>query len=739
MEVTQEQQLFYSNSLEYLFDECRRIELLLHISLQKHLKKNHAENGNFQNLFISDEEIQRIVQEPFKRTHEQSPETEGLKEQYHRLVKEIEEKRNNTIARKQFLSLFVLQNIFNLSPFELDVLVLCLLPDVHKKYERILGYLQDDITQKRPTIGFISDVFSSSLESRMQVFRYFFEKTHLFKYEILKQAMVRDNDQGISSRALKVDERIIHYLFEVNGPDPLLAPFATLKMPEVEMNNGRLDTVEKEGLQGIIKRYLKAKGERRKLFINLSGNDEGGKRFTAGALCREAGLALLIVDLAEVMKTQSPIDTLLKTIFREGILQPAAIYFEGIEHLSSEDDKSQTFKKTFFKIANELSWITFFGGAYNQLAKESTLNQNIFINSVHHAPDSYARRDIWKDVLDKESINVTDTDLHSLASKFRFTGGQIVDAVSSTKNIAWPKNGSSGNITIESLYEGCRLQSNHKLSAMAQRVTSNYTWGDIILTAERLAYLKEISNYIKYKDVVYDRWGFNKKLFLGKGLNILFSGPSGTGKTMAAGVIASDLGLELYKIDLSFVVSKYIGETEKNLSKVFKDAETSNAILFFDEADALFGKRSEIKDAHDRYANIEVNYLLQKMEEHEGMVIMATNLSKNIDMAFLRRMQFVVEFPFPDEREREHIWRGVFPESAPMASDIDYRFLSDRLKITGGTIKNIALNSAFYAAKESSAIGMSHVMLAAKREFVKTGKSFLKSDLDPYYCLTEGK
>lgn len=229
MEAIQEQQLCYSNSLEHLFDECRRVELLLHISLQKHLKKNCAESGNFQNLFISDEEVQRISREPFRRTHEQSPETEELKKQYLGLVKEIEEKRNNTIAGKQFLSLPALQNIFDLTPFETDVLVLCLLPDIHKKYERILGYLQDDITQKRPTIGFVSDVFSSSIESRMQIFRYFFEDTRLFKYEILKQVETRENDQGISSKALKVDERIIHYLFEVNGLDASLAPFATLK------------------------------------------------------------------------------------------------------------------------------------------------------------------------------------------------------------------------------------------------------------------------------------------------------------------------------------------------------------------------------------------------------------------------------------------------------------------------------------------------------------------------------
>jgi SpoVK/Ycf46/Vps4 family AAA+-type ATPase len=237
--------------------------------------------------------------------------------------------------------------------------------------------------------------------------------------------------------------------------------------------------------------------------------------------------------------------------------------------------------------------------------------------------------------------------------------------------------------------------------------------------------------------MVYIDWGFDKKLSLGKGLNVLFSGPSGTGKTMAAEIIAKDARLDLYKIDLSSVVSKYIGETEKNLNKIFNEAETSNAILFFDEADALFGKRSEVKDAHDRYANIEIGYLLQKMEEYEGIVILATNLNGNIDDAFLRRMQFVIEFPFPDEKLRLQIWNRIFPKDAPLAEDINYKFFSERLKLAGGNIKNVALAAAFQAAEESCEIGMRQIMHATKREYQKIGKPFLRVDFEPYYKLIE--
>jgi SpoVK/Ycf46/Vps4 family AAA+-type ATPase len=206
---------------------------------------------------------------------------------------------------------------------------------------------------------------------------------------------------------------------------------------------------------------------------------------------------------------------------------------------------------------------------------------------------------------------------------------------------------------------------------------------------------------------------------------------------MAAEIIARDLGLDLYKIDLSTVVSKYIGETEKNLSRIFEEAETSNAILFFDEADALYGKRSEVKDSHDRYANIEINYLLQKLDEHEGIVILATNLNKNIDEAFLRRLHYAVNFPAPEKEERLLIWKGVFPAETPLADDVDFPFLAKQLNITGGSVKNIAVRAAFLAVQNSGAVHMEHIIRAAKREFQKMGRLCLESDFKQYYELVK--
>jgi SpoVK/Ycf46/Vps4 family AAA+-type ATPase len=376
-----------------------------------------------------------------------------------------------------------------------------------------------------------------------------------------------------------------------------------------------------------------------------------------------------------------------------------------------------------------MSWVTFISADALWMPAD-TDNGCRWYAFEFKLPGYLERRRIWTAALKNGTI--TEADIGDLSGRFKFTGNRI-------KNIVlYARQSLNGKeLTIQDIYDACRIQSNQRMSIYARKVTPHYVWKDIVLPEDKLRQLKEICSYIKHKHIVYFAWGFDKKLALGKGLNILFSGPSGTGKTMAADVIANEFNLDMYKIDLSSIVSKYIGETEKNLERIFNETSSGNMILFFDEADALFGKRSEVRDAHDRYANIEINYLLQKMEEHDGIVILATNLSKNIDEAFLRRMHFTIEFPFPDEKQRELIWRKIFPDGAPLSGDIDYRFLSEKLKFAGGNIRNIALTGAFLAAEESSDIDMRHIILAVKREMQKMGKLCVKGDFGRYYELIE--
>jgi hypothetical protein len=285
-----------------------------------------------------------------------------------------------------------------------------------------------------------------------------------------------------------------------------------------------------------------------------------------------------------------------------------------------------------------------------------------------------------------------------------------------------PGNGSlSGQV-----WDACLVNTRPRMDLLAQRLDPKATWEDIVLPDEVLLLLRQVADQVRWRSTVYDEWGFRQKMNRGLGINALFAGESGTGKTMAAEVLANELRLNLYRIDLSAVVSKYIGETEKNLRRLFDAAEDGGAILFFDEADALFGKRSEVKDSHDRYANIEVNYLLQRMEAYRGLAILATNLKSSLDHAFVRRLRFIVNFAFPDARQRKVIWQKVFPPRTPLA-ELDYERLA-RFNLTGGSIHNIALNAAFLAAQQDMAVSMPLILTAARTEFRKLERPIREAD-----------
>jgi SpoVK/Ycf46/Vps4 family AAA+-type ATPase len=277
---------------------------------------------------------------------------------------------------------------------------------------------------------------------------------------------------------------------------------------------------------------------------------------------------------------------------------------------------------------------------------------------------------------------------------------------------------------------GAREASSSLLGELASRLPPAYRWEDLVVPERQLELLQSISAYLRHRDRVLSEWGYDKRVARTQGLKVLFAGESGTGKTMSAQVLAAELGLEIFRVDLATIVSKYIGETEKNLDRIFAAADGSNAILFFDEADALFGKRSEVKDAHDRYANIEVAYLLQKMEQYEGLAVLASNLRSNIDEAFVRRLAFIVHFPFPEEAERRRIWGTIWPAATPLGADVDLDFLAAQFRLSGGNIKNVALSAAFHAAAcGDERVRMEHIFQATRREYQKLGKVLSDAEL----------
>jgi SpoVK/Ycf46/Vps4 family AAA+-type ATPase len=338
-------------------------------------------------------------------------------------------------------------------------------------------------------------------------------------------------------------------------------------------------------------------------------------------------------------------------------------------------------------------------------------------------PDYDGRLQVWQQTLGLAGAGAVHEppvlELEGVANQFHFTPGQIEDVVATAHDLAYWEGEAVGE---DHLFTASRAHSNQRLGTLATKIRPRYGWHDIVLPEDTLQQLKEMVNMVVQRPVVYDQWGFDRKLALGKGLNALFAGESGTGKTMAADIMAGNLGLDLYKVDLSTLVSKYIGETEKNLNRIFTEASTSNAILFFDEADAIFGKRSEVKDSHDRYANIEISYLLQRMEAYDGVVILATNMRSNLDEAFTRRLHFIIEFPFPEARDREIIWRVNFPQETPIAPDVDYGLLARRFRLAGGNIRNIIMAAAFLAAEAGEAVGMTQLLHASRREYQKMGR-----------------
>jgi SpoVK/Ycf46/Vps4 family AAA+-type ATPase len=327
-------------------------------------------------------------------------------------------------------------------------------------------------------------------------------------------------------------------------------------------------------------------------------------------------------------------------------------------------------------------------------------------------PDLRARRTAWTAILTGAPALA-----HELAGRFRLTPGQIRAVAADVARVT-----QTALPTRDDWYSACRRASGQGLATVAEKLTPIHGWDDLVLDEHSRGTLLALRDQVVHRERVLDDWGLGTRIAGSRGLSALFAGPPGTGKTMAAAVVAADLGLDLYRVDLSRVVSKYIGETEKNLSRIFAEAHEANAVLLFDEADALFGKRTDVSDAHDRYANIEVSYLLQRMEHYEGITILASNLRHNMDEAFLRRLRFIVDFPFP---EPAHLRAG-----APLAADLDLPLLADRLAVSGGTIRNVVLSASFLAAAEDTAVGMDQLLRAARRELAKSDAVW-RSDMFP--------
>ncbi len=719
----------YTTNLEHLRDEFRRLDYLLEMAIQQfRSRRNSNIPTEFQGLHISDEEIDGLIA---NEQSEQSRTETPIRAM--QLWAEIQQRVAETQAENVTLRLPYLQQIFNLSLFETDLLLLTLAPELDLRYQKLYAYLQDDVTRKRPSVDLALRLFCYSLEERVKAREAFIRGSPLLDYNLLLlHDDPADRPSPLLSRSLKLDDRIAEFLLESDRPDSRLChpiPLAQRIIPQCHLHS----LVLPEAVKTVLEQLISLETIDVSWLCLLHGAAGTGKKACAEAVAWGRKRSLLLLDLPAMLKADVPFFTLLTVAFREARIYRSILYLDGWHELLADEPKFQIAVQLVEREIAQFPGLVFLGSRASWQPKDGWRYRFILIELP--LPDERSRLLLWQTHLNGSAIISPDVNLDYLASAFRFSGGQIQRAIAHAESQASWRLATNYTITTEDLLKGCRHESSRHLVSFARKITPKRVWQDLVLPKDILAQLQELCQQVRYRTKVYTDWGFERKLSLGKGAIALFTGNSGTGKTLSAEIIAKELELDLYKVDLSLVVSKYIGETEKNLSRVFAEAQASNAILFFDEADALFGKRSEIKDAHDRYANIEINYLLQRVEEYEGAIILASNFSKNIDDAFVRRLHFSIEFPFPDERDRLRIWRGIFPPQTPLAEEIDFEFLARKFKIAGGNIKNVALAAAFRAAEDSGVIRIEHLMLAMKREYQKLGKVCERTDFEQYYEL----
>jgi len=740
----------YKNSLEHIQEELQRLACLIHFQILKFRERGRGGSGSdhLGGLCIQDDEIDAILSEvsqaaPVPSSQEEDPAySRPLLDAYVTRTARISDRKAASAQEGTVLALERLKALFRLSAFDVDALLVFLAPEIDLRYEKLYAYLQDDVTQRRLSVACVLNLLCPSFEARLNARQRFTPVAPLMWHALLTPIPeLPGQAASLLAHSMKVDERIVQELLGVGLPDPRLLPLLRWEASHVpwerlvlsEEVKGRLEKMmgwlvaQRASLQG-------GQGRPEGTILYFHGAAGAGKQTVAGAVCQRLGLRLLVMDVERLLHGEIPFPTAVRLIFREVLLQQAALYVDHFDLLLVEEGKVRLLRKTFLEEMGHLTGLLFLSGREDWMP-EAPFTQNVFIRMAFPVPTETVRQSLWRAALDGSCV--PSLDVEALANRFCMGAGQIHHVVAAAKDLALGRDFASGPIGADDLQSACKAYFHQQVSALVTLVQPGRRWDEMVLPKTQMDQLRGMVSWVKYRNLVYKEWGFERRLSLGKGLNALFSGPSGTGKTMAAEVVAGELGLDLYKIDLSMIVSKYIGETEKNLGRVFQEARDSRAILFFDEADAIFGKRSEVKEAHDRYANIEIGYLLQKMEEHDGVVVLATNLSKNMDEAFLRRIQFTIEFPHPDAENRRRIWEGMLPDALPLASDVDLGFLAQSLRLTGGHIRNVVMAGAFLAAANGKVVTMMHLMQAARQEYQKMGWLCTKADFGPYHSRLE--
>lgn len=590
--------------------------------------------------------------------------------------------------------------LFNLSSFERDILLLSAGVELDSAVAALCASANGDSRKPYPTfslaMSFLPDAHWSALTpvGRLRYWR----------------LIEPGSGDTLTAGPHRIDERILHYLTGVQYVDERLKGF-------VKPVSSTGDTVpsHSEITRQAIAVWDGAIQSGNIPVLQLYGEDSKSRQTIAATACSGLGINLHTMQ-AHVMPIEPrELDALIRLWEREAILTQSALLLDctGIDNA---DHARGAAISRFIESAR--CAIIVIGKEQRPISDRPSVSWEV------HKPMPREQYSLWREILGSNNAN---GQIESLVSQFNLNVSTLRDVCDEALRIRLveEQNGDEDFNTI--LWNTCRAKARPRLEALAQKISSAAGWNDLVLPEMQKRLLSEILAHVRQRLKVYETWGFGPRNARGLGISALFTGPSGTGKTMAAEVLANELSLDLFRIDLSQVVSKYIGETEKNLRRVFDAAETGGAILLFDEADALFGKRSEVKDSHDRYANIEISYLLQRMEAYRGLAILTTNMKDALDAAFLRRIRFVVHFPFPGIEQRIEIWRRIFPIDTP-TNGLEPHTLS-QLNVAGGNIRNIALYAAFLAADADEPVQMTHVLRAARVEYNKLEKALTDTEI----------
>jgi hypothetical protein len=602
----------------------------------------------------------------------------------------------------------ILRERLGLSRFEEQIILFCAAFDLDTRIAALCARAHDDPHKPFPTFGLALAMFDEPAWDALSPHR---PLRYLRLVEINQPAA-----QSLTASALRADERILNFVKGLNEFDDRVMPLITpATAPDIDLPDSQ-QKIADEILRDVQYSAIDASARRPPL-IELTGIDGVSKRFIAAKVAAILQLGLYRLPAEALPSNAAELETLARLWQRETLLKPVALYLDASD--LSGDSNSIAGIQHFIE---QCSGLIFFG---TRTAQKVTAD-SVSVFDVA-SPTTDEQQHAWRRELSAADVDEEDNTLESYRTN-REEWESLPELLASQFNLSLPvihriagdalARDTDAESLPEVVWEMCLASARPHLDTLAQRIDPMARPGDIVLPKEELELLNRIAEQVKNRGTVYDEWGFRRRMNRGLGISALFAGESGTGKTMAAEVIANQLRLNLYRIDLSAVVSKFIGETEKNLRRLFDAAEDGGAILFFDEADALFGRRSEVKDSHDRYANIEINYLLQRLESYKGLSILATNMKNSLDAAFIRRFRFIVNFPFPAAAERRQIWERVFPPETPIAS-LDYERLA-QFNLSGGSISNIALNAAFLAARqEFPVVTMKLIFDAARTELRK--------------------